>query len=47
MGQNAKWICPSVPAASVFEIETSCDADLPIREFAGEEAITIWGRTQL
>ena len=33
-------------ATSVFEIEASRDAGLPIRKFAGDEALTIWGRTQ-
>jgi hypothetical protein len=42
MGQNAERICSGLPATSVFEIETSCDASLPIRKSAGDEAITIW-----
>jgi len=38
--------CPCLPATSAFENETSREADLPIRKFAGDEAVTIWGRTQ-
>jgi len=41
-GENPERICSCLPATSVFEIETSGEPGLPLREFAGDQAITIW-----
>jgi hypothetical protein len=46
MWQELGMGCPGFPATSVFEIEASRDAELSIRQFAGDEAITIWIGTQ-
>src|SRR2546430_7358904 len=44
--KNSERVCPGLPAASVFEIETSRGADLSIRKFAGDETTAIWGGTR-
>ena len=42
VARTSERICSGLSETSVFEIETSSDADLPIRESAGDEAIMIW-----
>jgi hypothetical protein len=45
-GKNSERVCPGFPTTSLLEIETSCGAELPIREFAGDATVAIWRRAE-
>src|SRR5204862_8122699 len=45
-GKNPERICAGLSERGVFTIEASRDASLSIRKSAGNEEVTIWGRTQ-